>query len=141
MPHKIQAWVHSATQCHLMDLYGTYLCWVVQNQSKKHYGYHTLQLTNTTSKSKIGKIGGSASSTCWYAVLLERAHKQNWPATSKKVYFSWLNCLSSWHKLWYYYFITKFEFVFRGLFFSEEIIIYEYVYGGQFIERYNKLTL
>ncbi len=69
-----------------------------------HYGYHTLQPTNT-SKSKIGKTDGSASSTCWYAVLLERAHKQNWPATSKSksVCFCWLNCLPSWHKLWYYH--------------------------------------
>ncbi len=86
------------------------------------YGYHTLQPTNMPSKSKIGKTDGSASSTYWYAVLLEWAHKQNWPATSKSksVCFCWLNCLPSWHKLWYYYFITKFEFVFHGLFFPKK---------------------
>ncbi len=95
--------------------------------SSNSNGYHTLQPTNTTSKSKIGKPDGSASSTCWYAVLLEQAHKQNWPATSKSisVWVCWLNCLPSWHKLWYYYLLPKSKSYLMGCFFRRNNYLWE----------------
>ncbi len=41
LSHKFWAWMHSVTQRHLMDLYGTYSCRVVQNESKE-YGISSL---------------------------------------------------------------------------------------------------
>ncbi len=35
LPHKFQAWVCSATQRHLTDLYGTYSCRVVKKQQRE----------------------------------------------------------------------------------------------------------
>ncbi len=99
--------------------------------------------TNQHNKQKHNrKTDGSASSTCWYAVLLAQAQKQNWQQQAKANQFAfggWIVYLLGIN----YDTITLLpnsNSYFMGCF-SEEIIIYEDVYGGRFIERYNKFTL